>query len=73
MARVYVNGMRANDPKSVNVGNLYRQNIVYVGFRGKDQYICNCDVAELEIYKRMLTDEEVYQIYSKFLTGSDCP
>ena len=73
MGRIYVNGALANDPISVNVGNMYLQDEVYVGYRGGDNSYCNCDLAELEIYTRKLTDNEIHQIYSKFLSGSECP
>ena len=70
---MYVNGVLANDPMTVNVVNLYLQSEVYVAYRGGDNIYCNCDMTELEIYTKALTEDEIYQIYTKFLTGSECP
>ena len=66
IAKVYVNGVLANNPTTVNVNDLQGQDQARIGQRGADNSWCNCDVAEVEIYSRVLSDSEILHIFSRF-------
>ena len=73
MTRFYIDGKPAGDPLAQNIINLYQMRTVHLGYSGRDLVKCNCDMAEVEIYSDVLTEQEIFDSYSRHITGPNCP
>ena len=74
-SRFYIDGKAAGGPKNHNLHDLANMRTIHLGYEGKSSggSKCNCDMTEVEIYKEVLTEQEIFDSYSRLVTGPDCP
>ncbi len=75
LCRIYVDGLlAASEPTSIpGYVNFNNMNHVVLSYHGEGSSKCECDIAEVEIYSRHFTDQEVFDRYARHITGVNCP
>ena len=71
-AILYIDGEQ-NGPTRDMGANAIISNQFFVGFDGYHHVHCECDLAELAVYSRVLGPEEMRGLYSRYVQGPDCP
>ena len=74
---LYIDGEKARDtPYYRNTGTFFEMRDIYFSthLSAQDKR-CDCFVAEAEVYTRVLTEQEIYDVFSRFVDNSDdvCP
>ncbi len=74
--QLYIDGEPSGDQQSLSINNLNGLNQLHFGFARIKETSgdrCDCDLFEFEMYKVALSQDQIYNSYSKFVKGDDCP
>ena len=71
----YIDGKQSGDPQTLSslLIEVRALNQIFIGFDGHSGTYCDCDIAQLEIYDRALSEEEIKTSFGRFAEGDKCP
>lgn len=75
LTSLYIDGQRSGDPKTMSVNLIKVQNLnqLFWGYDGSVTQFCACDIAQIEIYNRALSEEEIKSAFGRYAEGPNCP
>ncbi len=69
----YLNGNQTGTEQAFGTaGNFAILDEAYIGRTGHNNWWCDCELAEIEFYKRQLTHEEILHTYTRHILGENC-